>query len=250
MPDFTKMLCGRLPQSSCRQRGAGRPRKTERPQQPPGTSEVGERRATDMPLSDPYRAEHHRRVSSRPLPHRACSSPAHGVPPGSRRPAFRVAIALASGPSGTTPRPQPIRLPRVEDRGLPPRKSAGMPTAHPATGPSLGQVVLSVPVIATTPCADFRCALGRFVGCTYRPRLLPGTAGWQDPRPSLPVRRRISPVPCSAVQTFRSPYAGGFLGAALPSSSPRPWPSPNRARLGSLFVPAEAGMIYDAAGFA
>jgi hypothetical protein len=123
-------------------------------------------------------------------------------------------------------------------------------TAHPATGPSLRQVVLSMPVTATTPCADFRCALGRFVGCTYRPRLLPGTAGWQDPRPSPPVRRRISPVPCSAVQTFRSPYAGGFLGAALPSSSPRPWPSPNGARLGSLFVPAEAGMIYDAAGFA
>jgi hypothetical protein len=43
--------------------------------------------------------------------------------------------------------------------------------------------MLSVPIIATTTCADFRCALGRFVGCTYRPRLLPGAAGRQSPRP-------------------------------------------------------------------
>ena len=46
--------------------------------------EVGERRAADMPPSDPHGAGHHRCVSSRPLPHRACGSPAHGVPPGSR----------------------------------------------------------------------------------------------------------------------------------------------------------------------
>ena len=53
--------------------------------------EVGERRATDVLPSDPCRAEYHRRVSSRPLPHRACGSPAHGVPPGSRWLAFRRA---------------------------------------------------------------------------------------------------------------------------------------------------------------
>ena len=46
--------------------------------------EVGERRAADMPPSDPHGAGHHRCVSSRPLPHRACGSPAQGVPPGSR----------------------------------------------------------------------------------------------------------------------------------------------------------------------
>jgi hypothetical protein len=38
--------------------------------------------------------------------------------------------------------------------------------------------MLSTPVIATTTCADFRCAQDRFVICTYRPRLLPGTTGW------------------------------------------------------------------------
>jgi integrase/recombinase XerD len=48
------------------------------------SDEVGERRATDMPPSDRLSAGHHRRVSSRPLPHRACGSPAHGVPPDSR----------------------------------------------------------------------------------------------------------------------------------------------------------------------
>jgi hypothetical protein len=37
---------------------------------------------------------------------------------------------------------------------------------------------LSTPVIATTTCADFRCAQDRFVSCTYRPRLLPGATGW------------------------------------------------------------------------
>src|SRR5487761_707416 len=63
------------------------------------------------------------------------------------------------------------------------------------------------------------------------------------PAASMPVRRRISPVPCSTVQTFRSPYAEGFLGAALPSSSPRPWPSPCGARLGSLFVPPRRGPL-------
>ena len=114
---------------------------------------------------------------------------------------------------------------------------AGTPTAHPATGPSLGQVVLSMPIIAPTTCADFRSAPGRFAGCAYRPRLLPGTAGWQARGHLMPVRRRISPVPYLAVQTFRSLYAGGFLGAATPSSSPRPWPSPSGNGLGSLLAP-------------
>ena len=35
-----------------------------------------------MPPSDPHGAGHHRCVSSRPLPHRACGSPAHAAPRG------------------------------------------------------------------------------------------------------------------------------------------------------------------------
>jgi len=46
--------------------------------------------------------------------------------------------------------------------------------------------------------------------------------------------RRASPVPRWTVPTFRVPYPGGFLGAALPRASPLPWPSPCSAGLGSL----------------
>jgi hypothetical protein len=88
------------------------------------------------------------------------------------------------------------------------------------------------------------------VGCTYRPRLLPGTTGWQARGHQTPVRRRISPVPCSAVRTFRSPYAGRFFQAASPRSSPVPWPSPCRKGLGSASFLRERRTCYDAAGFA
>lgn len=37
---------------------------------------------------------------------------------------------------------------------------------------------------------------------------------------------RASPVPAATFQTFHAPYAGRFLGAAFPGSSPLPWPSP------------------------
>ena len=94
-----------------------------------------------------------------------------------------------------------------------------------------------MPVIATTACADFRSAPGRFAGCAYRPGLLPGATGWRARGRSRPVRRRTSPVPHSAVQTFRSPCAGGLLRAVLPSSSPRAWPSPLSQRLGSPLFP-------------
>jgi hypothetical protein len=137
-----------------------------------------------------------------------------------------VPTALASHPSDLNPRPQLRASCRQLGTEAPRPDRCWDPTAHPATGALLGQVMLSVPIIARITCADFRCALGRFVGCTYRPRRLPGAAGWRAYGHLLPVRRRISPLPYSAVQTFRSPYAGGFLGAAIPSSSPRPWPSP------------------------
>jgi len=40
-----------------------------------------------------------------------------------------------------------------------------------------------------------------------------------------PPPREISLVALMAVPTFRSPYAEEFFGAALPDSSPLPWPS-------------------------
>ena len=54
---------------------------------------------------------------------------------------------------------------------------------------------------------------------------------------SLPGRRRVSPVPTTTLPPFHVPYAAGFFGAAFPSASPLPWPSPHRARLGSRLLP-------------
>ena len=61
---------------------------------------------------------------------------------------------------------------------------------------------------------------------------------------------RASPVPAATIGTFRAPYAGEFLTAALPGTSPLPWPSPRfrKARL-SLARP-EGRLSNDAAGFA
>ena len=39
-------------------------------------------------------------------------------------------------------------------------------------------------------------------------------------------RGRASPVPAATIRTFRAPYAGKSITAALPGSSPLPWPSP------------------------
>ncbi len=88
------------------------------------------------------------------------------------------------------------------------------------------------------------------MGCTYRPRLLPGTPGWQARRPPNAGAQTDPPVPCSAVHTFRSPYARRFFRAASPRSPPVPWPSPYRKGLGSAsFHPQNGGTRHDAAGF-
>ena len=47
----------------------------------------------------------------------------------------------------------------------------------------------------------------------------------------------ISPVPSPTFTTSRSPYTGGSFAAALPGSSPLPWPSLLAHKLGSLFLP-------------
>jgi hypothetical protein len=52
-----------------------------------------------------------------------------------------------------------------------------------------------------------------------------------------PGPRRASPVPRRTLPAFHVPYAGGFLTAALPRASPRPWPSPLPCGLGSLLIP-------------
>ena len=53
-------------------------------------------------------------------------------------------------------------------------------------------------------------------------QLIPFVATDVGRRPS-----ETSPVPSPTFTTSRSPYAGGFLTAVLPGSSPLPWPSPS-----------------------
>jgi hypothetical protein len=72
------------------------------------------------------------------------------------------------------------------------------------------------------------------------PRPLPGLTGYRagrsDEHRSIAGPGRASPVPAVTFQTFNAPYAGRFLRAALPGSSPLPWPSPRTAGLGSSSV--------------
>ena len=56
-------------------------------------------------------------------------------------------------------------------------------------------------------------------------------------------RRRLSPVLTPALSPFRALYAGGFVDAASPGTSRRPWPSPVLARLGSPLLPLR-GLPY------
>jgi hypothetical protein len=60
---------------------------------------------------------------------------------------------------------------------------------------------------------------------------LPGVTGYRTPRsgstnPQAAGPGRASPVPAATLDTFRAPYAGESLTAALPGSAPLPWPSP------------------------
>src|SRR5437763_15345796 len=72
------------------------------------------------------------------------------------------------------------------------------------------------------------------------PRPLPDLAGYRTRRsdstkPQTAGPGRASPVPAATIRTFRALYAGESFGAALPGSSPLPWPSPNGTRLGSPY---------------
>ena len=61
---------------------------------------------------------------------------------------------------------------------------------------------------------------------------------------------RASPVPAATLDTFRAPYAGEFLTAALPGSSPLPWPSPRFREARHSLARPHGRLSNDAAGFA
>src|SRR5262249_41897638 len=99
-----------------------------------------------------------------------------------------------------------------------------------STAPSLrrGSVVRTIP--STMGRSDSRSALLDFVGSRLiRVGAPKPPAGGSPPGRSRLGRRRVSPVPTFAVSPFHVPYAVGFLGVALPSASPLPWPSPTEA---------------------
>ena len=75
-----------------------------------------------------------------------------------------------------------------------------------------------------------------------RHRLIPGVTKEVSLRP-----HETSLVPPPPVPACRPPYAEEFFEAALPESSPLPWPSPSLERLGSPW--SLAGEHHDAAGF-
>jgi hypothetical protein len=105
-------------------------------------------------------------------------------------------------------------------------------TLERSSGPSLtgGSVVHSAQAVLRPPPTPTRHQP------TSRPTPVIGPVA-----PTTPLRRvvgpgRASPVPAVTIRTFHALYAEEFIGAAIPGSSPLPWPSPNGTGLGSPLI--------------
>jgi len=188
-------------------------------------------------------------VSSLPSQNRACGFPAHGSPPSSRRAAFRPATGVGRAPQQPSLRDVGVRVSSLSAIPLPHRWAA-----HSAGGPSLQRVLLSAPspLLWPPPTPAPLSPVSRLL-TVYRVRRSQSTVELAPRRSSASGglgRRRVSPVPTSALPPFRALYAAGFFGAAPPSTSPLPWPSPTSSRLGSPLSRLSAGPPLDAAGFA
>ena len=71
-------------------------------------------------------------------------------------------------------------------------------------------------------------------GTTPTSRLITGyKARRSDSHPQTTGPGRVSPVPAVTIRTFHALYAEEFFGAAIPGSTPLPWPSPIGTGLGS-----------------
>jgi hypothetical protein len=83
--------------------------------------------------------------------------------------------------------------------------------------------------------------LNRYYGRLRRPPGQPSTSrghrlqdtALRQQHPQAAGPGRASPVPAVTIDAFRAPYAGESFAAALPGSSPLPWPSPWIRGLGS-----------------
>jgi hypothetical protein len=157
--------------------------------------------------------------------------------PGSALAARYSACCKARTGSAGTPRPDPFAA------GLALTALTG-PLLHitrtdeAAALPS-PQVVLSCGSTGTTAASDAHPASNP----------LPGVTGYKTPRsssrnPQAAGPGRASPVPAATLDAFRAPYAGESFTAALPGSTPLPWPSPRSKGLGTpLLPPSRTGLL-------
>ena len=163
------------------------------------------------------------------------------TPPHDGRPVLRQSSQTQPGPDprrsidnrrysrrfpGPVPYPHRHEAARHSTFSTPPAPGEALPPPL-GYGPRLGPVRLDFHQQGT-------CAARR----TLRPpptptrhqRPLPGITGYGTARSgdsrSVTGPGRAPPVPAATFQTFHAPYAGRFLGAAIPGSSPLPWPSP------------------------
>jgi hypothetical protein len=150
-------------------------------------------------------------LPSPPFPNRACGSPAHGFPPGSRPSAFRRATGVGGRPKRHS---QSVDLPRGASGWIALGQSHGRHWSASHTWLEAlrsNRVMLSrsssLLLPPPTSARHFAVSQGRWLSTSW----LPGTAGWQPVALCLPASRRISPVPGTTFWPFRAPCAGRFL---------------------------------------
>ena len=150
-------------------------------------------------------------LPSPPFPNRACGSPAHGFPPGSRPSAFRRATSVGGRPKRHSQSVDLLRRSKwVYSPWAIPRSS--LVASHTWLEALRSNRVMlsrlsSLLLPPPTSARHFAVSQGRWLSTSW----LPGTAGWQPVALCLPASRRISPVPRTTFWPFRAPCAGRFL---------------------------------------
>jgi hypothetical protein len=107
--------------------------------------------------------------------------------------------------SGWPPVPATHEAPRRVDSVL------AVAVTHPARGPSLRRVVLSTPILATTPSSDFRSTLHHFTDHAYRFRCYRST------------RRRHPPGPCCRCRDGSLLFHDGLCDRSAPITPTGLW---------------------------
>jgi len=150
-------------------------------------------------------------LPSPPFPNRACGSPAHGFPPGSRSSAFRRATSVGERPER---RCQSVDLLQRSEWVCSPwaiPRSSLVASHTWLEALRSNRVMLSrlssLLLPPPTSARHFAVSQGRWLSTSW----LPGTEGWRPAALCLPASRRIPPVPGTTFWPFRAPCAGRFL---------------------------------------